>query len=979
MSPSADRSAAAAPRADRQPLAPGTPAPLLGWARGHTEPRRVLVPLWLRIALAVTATLALGSWGFLELAASPRLDLLQSLYAAVKLYTLDLGPASGSGSPRPDWQIWLALVAAGALVLRGVLALARDRVRRAAVRHRLSGHVIVCGAGVHGTRLTRTLSADHDVVLIDSDPVSPGMQELRGRYEWRLIGDAVSERTLRAAGVARAHWVIAVTGNDFVNSQIVSALRSLCGSGDARDGVHVLVQVEDPSLARFLEEEAEGGPAAPASAAAAAAAAAAKRPVVSPFSANAIAAETLLDESQVRLDDGESLGPLVSMRDGAAPNLLLVGDHPLIDALILAALRRWRVRTLRELESGTGRVHPPIHISVYGPAAERRVMRLRERWRPEPSVLTLEGRDSAPPAEAGDGFDDWLRKPDRGEHAIVACANELDGIALTLSVARALGDRARMTRVTTQFENALDAYVEERTADSHALATTEVKSIADLGARPEQMGELPAITRLIDALEHEHEHEPADPQAGARARALFALPGLGLRSDTTWRIRPTERPLVTGALALEPPLTGVAPSALMRAGLRVDLEVGHNLRRAAQLLTARGDPAALTACCEYLRHGGVAGGVAGGSSDLAVLGVLRLAAAIAGDAAARRDLGAGPGALAGAGRVTIFAGAAASMSALARRRLEPLLERALIGHDGVILCGGTAVGVPGIVGRVAQRRGVRLIGYTPTGLGDPDLYEEIHETAGATEFSVLEPVAMWTEIVRAGVDPRRVRLVACPGGAITIQEIVLARALGARVGWLDPAGDAAQALDDMLPLGAAGVVELPADAMTIRAFIAPTRLADPLRETVARYLHNDYRRAQRQRKGYADPALARWDELPVALRWSNLAQADDIPNKLSLIGGRLAQPGRPLELTEDQIELLAEVEHGRWNAERLATGWRFGPRQVGHSTSPDLVPWAELADGVRDYDREAVRNLGPALADAGWGVDDEPPRSAGHT
>lgn len=949
-----------APCADRTPLAPGTPTPLLGWVRGTiVRPRRLGFPIWLRVAVAVAAALALGTWGFLELGISHRLDFLESLYAAVKLYTLDLGPAGGS-APGPDWQIWLALVAAAALVLRGVLALARERVRKAAVRHLLSGHVIVCGAGVHGTRLARTLSAEHDVVLIDLDSVSPGMQELRGRYEWRLIGDAVSERTLRAAGVQRAHWVIAVTGHDFVNSQIVSALRSLTGAGDAREAVHVLVQIEDPSLARFLEEEGDGAVAASSTAAG--------RPVVSPFSANAIAAETLLDESRVRLTDSDQLGPLVSMRNGAAPNLLLVGDHPLIDALILAALRRWRVRILRELESGTGRVRPPMHISVYGPAAERRVARLRERWRPEPSVLTLEGRDSAPRGEAGDDFDDWLHKRDRGDHAIVACVDELDGIALTLSVARALGDRARMTRVTTQFENALDAYVEERTADSRTLATTEVKSIADLGARPEQMGELPVLERLAEALEGDH--EPADPQAGARARALMHRAGLGLRIDTTWRIRPGDRALLAGLLALDPPLAGVPPSALLRAGLRVDVEATHNLLTAAQRLTADRDPAALAAWCEFVRHGGSVNDVSAAGGDPAVQRLLALRAALAGDAGALRDGSPDPGGLAGAGRVTIFAGAAASMSALARRRLEPLLDRALAGHDGVILCGGTGVGVPGIVGRVAQRHGLTLIGYTPPGLGDRDLYSEIHETAGATEFTVLEPLAMWTGIVSAGFDPREVRLVACPGGAITLQEIVLARAMGAHVAWLDVAGDAAQSLDDLLPLGAGAVVELPSDAMTIRAFIAPTQLAEPLRETVARYLHNDYRRTQRRRKSYGDPALARWEELPVALMSSNLAQTDDIPSKLALIGRHLVQPGRMLELSHAQVELLAEVEHGRWNAERLAAGWRYGPRQVGRSTSPDLVPWAELADGIRDYDREAVRNIAPALADAGWGVDD---------
>jgi hypothetical protein len=967
---------------DREPLSPGPPVRLLAALRGPgSDRRRLQVPVWLRVMVTVAVTLVLGTWGFLGLHTPKPLDFLESLYAAVRLYALDLGPASGTIAG-PNWQIWVALVLAAALVARGVLALGRERLRRSAVRHLLSGHVIVCGAGVHGTSLARKLSDRHEVVLIDVDPISPGMQEIPGAYEWRLIGDAVSERTLRAAGARRANWVIAVTGNDFVNSQIVSAMRSLARHGSARDRAHVLVQVEDPSLARFLEEEAEGPE--PRSAA---------RPVVSPFSANAIAAEVLLEESQVRLSDGDELGPLVAMRAGAAPNLLLVGDHPLIDALVLESLRRWRVRILREYEAGSGRVRPPMHVSVYGPAAEHRVARLRDRWRPEPSALTFEGRDSAPLGEGGAEFDDWLRRADRGEHAIVASVDELHGIALTLSVARALGDRARMTRVTTQFENALDAHLEDRTRHSSTLATTDVKSIADLGARPDQMRRRPGIQRLTDALAPDpgvvSDPEAGDlPSAAERALALFERPELGLHSDASWRIRGCERPLVqallefgprarsgerqAGQSALVTTPADVPLSAIVRAGLRVELGTSANLLTAARRLTAADHPMAFTAWCEHLRHMPADGAAPGepATGDRAVGHLLALWRAVRGDRDALRDLLPEGSPLTGAGRVTILAGAAGSMSAPARRELEPLLDRALTGYDGVILSGGTDVGVPGIAGWIAHRRQLRLVGYTPAGMGAHDLYRIIRETPDSGDFSRLEPLAMWTDIVRSGLEPGEVRLIVCPGGAITREEIVLARALGAHVGWLDAAGDAPDPLDDVLPFGVAGVLELPADPMTVRSFIVPSRLPETLRETAGRYLHNDYRRTQRQRKGYGDPALARWDELPASLKASNLAQADDIPAKLALIGKRLAQPGERLRLTDDQVELLAEAEHGRWNVERLSAGWRLGEREVGRSTSPDLRPWAELDDGVRDYDREAVRNIATALADSDWGVED---------
>jgi len=119
-----------------------------------------------------------------------------------------------------------------------------------------------------------------------------------------------------------------------------------------------------------------------------------------------------------------------------------------------------------------------------------------------------------------------------------------------------------------------------------------------------------------------------------------------------------------------------------------------------------------------------------------------------------------------------------------------------------------------------------------------------------------------------------------------------------------------------------------------------------------------------------DAALAPWDQLLPALQRSNLSQAGDIPNKLATIGKRLARQGAPLRLDDEQIELLAEIEHGRWNVERLRGGWQLGEREVTRLVSSYLKPWAELDDEAREFDREAVRNLAPALAEAGWGVED---------
>ncbi len=348
--------------------------------------------------------------------------------------------------------------------------------------------------------------------------------------------------------------------------------------------------------------------------------------------------------------------------------------------------------------------------------------------------------------------------------------------------------------------------------------------------------------------------------------------------------------------------------------------------------------------------------------------LLRLRRATLGDAWALRGMRPDRSMFQRAPRVAIFAGAAGSMSPIAQRELERLLSRALIGYDGVIASGGTAVGVPGVVGRVAARLRLALVGYTPPGLADRALYPVVRETPGATDFSIAEPLTMWTDILCCGICARDVRVVVSPGGPISTSELLLARALGAPVGWLDAAGETPEPLEDRLPLGTDGVLDLPRDPMTIRAFVTWSRLPDDLRVKVAMHLHNTYRRNQGKRKSRGDPAMAPWDQLLPALKASNLAQADDIPNKLALIGKKLARGGARLELEKKEIDLLAEVEHGRWNAERLGAGWQLGARDVGRGVAPDLKPWDELDDEKRSYDREAVRTIDAALEEIGYGV-----------
>jgi hypothetical protein len=65
---------------------------------------------------------------------------------------------------------------------------------------------------------------------------------------------------------------------------------------------------------------------------------------------------------------------------------------------------------------------------------------------------------------------------------------------------------------------------------------------------------------------------------------------------------------------------------------------------------------------------------------------------------------------------------------------------------------------------------------------------------------------------------------------------------------------------------------------------------------------------------------------------------------------------------EQLTELLAKNTHETWSRQRLAEGWRWGPkRDDERKEHPNLVPYEELSEQDKDYDRrtamEAIKTI----------------------
>ncbi len=316
-----------------------------------------------------------------------------------------------------------------------------------------------------------------------------------------------------------------------------------------------------------------------------------------------------------------------------------------------------------------------------------------------------------------------------------------------------------------------------------------------------------------------------------------------------------------------------------------------------------------------------------------------------------------------------------------------VLAKVLDVYEGTVICGGTREGISGIVGEMCHRRRSKIdaIGYLPKILrtdGSATVNEKqyvIRRTDGeAPRFSALEPIQNWIDLLGSGVCPDQVKLIGINGGTIAGFEYHLAAMMGAGVGVLRESGRKADEL--MLAAGEPGNEDihfLPNDVETLRALLSypPAETFDERQiGTLSAGIDREYekqlkanleseRKQQKKEKG----KLAKSYEI------SNRMQAQHIADKLARIGKKI-EPIKgevaPFDFTPQELELLAEMEHGRWVIERTWDGWTLGKRDDAKRQRPQLVAWNELPPKERAKDINAVKAIPGLLKEIGYEIVD---------
>lgn len=337
--------------------------------------------------------------------------------------------------------------------------------------------------------------------------------------------------------------------------------------------------------------------------------------------------------------------------------------------------------------------------------------------------------------------------------------------------------------------------------------------------------------------------------------------------------------------------------------------------------------------------------------------------------------------------VLIVAGGATSLKPEQADLLRPMLKEAFTGFTGTVFSGGTRVGVPGCVGDAADLIGPRgsrpfkVIGYLPhvrPGDAPEDGRYDTCVECGEHSFTAEQILKNWSDILDAGIHPKDVRVLGFGGGTLSAVEYRIALGLGACVGLVEGSGGSADdLLKDDLWGDSDSLLALPHDGTSARALAHPPRALFDIAtlEKMGMAFHEEYVKNSTNR--FPDN-MKPWKSLKDTFKIANLEQAKYSVQILEACGFKVhtaADPKNPAifsaftEGPDSEVEHMAELEHGRWNVERLRNGWRYGkPRDDDKKLHDCLVPWADLPDGddgFKKYDRDAVRKFPAILAKAG--------------
>ena len=151
-------------------------------------------------------------------------------------------------------------------------------------------------------------------------------------------------------------------------------------------------------------------------------------------------------------------------------------------------------------------------------------------------------------------------------------------------------------------------------------------------------------------------------------------------------------------------------------------------------------------------------------------------------------------------------------------------------------------------------------------------------------------------------------------------------------------------------------------------------LTDEDLDIFARKIHEDFISKQlKQGLPINDSSIYPWNKLNPDAKSSYRQQADHIAIKLRAINCVITSDAKINSgfdgFTNDEVELLACMEHNRRKAEQLLSNWAFLQKEPENGYSHYSIDWSVLPDPIREHSRETIRIIPKILALAGMRIE----------
>jgi ppGpp synthetase/RelA/SpoT-type nucleotidyltranferase len=324
---------------------------------------------------------------------------------------------------------------------------------------------------------------------------------------------------------------------------------------------------------------------------------------------------------------------------------------------------------------------------------------------------------------------------------------------------------------------------------------------------------------------------------------------------------------------------------------------------------------------------------------------------------------------------------------------EPFVQETLYDFEGTVISGGTVCGIPGLVGirsgRLAMtgNKNYTLLGYRPEIFPDsiiPDNQYDFHVTSENTDFTFYDALMYWLDILFDDTASEDVLVVGFGGGSISLLEYKIALAMDMKVALLQDSGGALTELqNDQYWNKKENLMIVPDEKYTYWALSnrnKKTILPQNVIEVLAKQIHSYYLGLSNLEKQNPEHYQAikdwEWESLDPNLKDSNIKQAEFIEHMLNRVGLKIQKKDNPQLFVIDPLfktyDLLAELEHARWNAERLLSGWKPGNiKDIGRKISPYIKRWELLPGNIRKYDYEAIERFPEMLMNAGYEITEQ--------